>query len=152
MDEPINPQYQEYVNDTRDQILNDLGFNNDLDLILYIQEQPEPLVKLIEMLNENKWCFYHSIDEEVIPVRSWKSILEYLPQAHQKVLVRNKLEEIQIGYLHTPFTDKEWLIENDKNVYGLTHITHWQELPHNSEKSVDQKEQPEKVRGAFGTL
>ena len=54
MDEPINPQYQEYVNDTRDQILNDLGFNNDLDLILYIQEQPEPLVKLIEMLNENK--------------------------------------------------------------------------------------------------
>ena len=27
MESPINPQYQEYVNDTRDQILNDLGFN-----------------------------------------------------------------------------------------------------------------------------
>ena len=129
MESPINPHYQECVNDTRDQILNDLGFNNDLDLILYIQEQPEPLVKLIEMLNEHKWCFYHSLDEEVTTVTHWKSLRESYPQEHQRVLLLTTDKKIKIGYLHKPFEDREWCIDSDSTVYGLSHITDWQELP-----------------------
>jgi len=152
MESPINPQYQEYVNDTRDQILNDLGFENDLELMLYLQEQSEPVVRLIELLNENAWCFYHSIDEEVMTVTHWKSLRESYPQEHQRVLLLTTDKKIKIGYLHKPFEDREWCIDSDSTVYGLSHVTDWQELPHNSEKSVDQKEQPEKVRGAFGNL
>ena len=129
MDSPINPQYHEYVNDTKDQILNDLGFDNDLDLMLYMQEQSEPVVRFIEMLNENGWCFYHSIDEEVTTVTQWKSIRESYPSEKQRVLVMTADKEIKIGYMHTPFEDREWSLDNDGRPYGLSHVTHWQELP-----------------------
>ena len=170
MDSPINPQYHEYVNDTKDQILNDLGFDNDLDLMLYLQEQSEPVVKFIEMLNENGWCFYHSIDEEVIPVVHWKSIRESYPPEKQRVLVLTMDKEIKIGYMHTPFEDREWSLDNDNKPYGLSHVTHWQELPEfvgvndRTNEDVRQKHReelndwleedklPEKVRGALGNL
>jgi len=152
MENPINPQYQEYVKDLSDQILSDLDFENSLDLILYLGEQANPMLTLLGMLNKHGWCLYHNIDEEVIPVSVWKSIRESYPQDHQRVLVLTADKEIKIGYLHTPFEDREWSLDNDRTVYGLSHVTDWRELPHNSDKSVDQKEQPEKVRGAFGNL
>ena len=129
MESPINPQYVEYVNDIRDQILNDLGYDNDLELMLYLQEQSEPVVRLIELLNENAWCFYHSIDEEVIPVSYWKPIRETYPEPHKRVLLLTTEKEIKIGYLHTPFEDREWSLDNDRTVYGLSHVTDWRELP-----------------------
>ena len=81
------------------------------------------------MLNEHGYCLYNKIDEEVIPVGMWQSIRESYPQNHQRVLVLTADKEIKIGYLHTPFEDREWSLDNDRTVYGLSHVTDWRELP-----------------------
>tara|TARA_R110002012_G_scaffold11781_3_gene52716 strand:- start:3276 stop:3788 length:513 start_codon:yes stop_codon:yes gene_type:complete len=170
MESPINPQYVEYVNDTRDQILSDLNFENDLDALLYFQEHNDWVTLFIKMLNKHGWCFYHSIDEEVIPVIHWKSIRESYPPEKQRVLVLTMDKEIKIGYMHTPFEDREWSLDNDNKPYGLSHVTHWQELPefvgvndrtnedvrqkHREELNdwLEEDKPPENLRGALGNL
>ena len=129
MESPINPQYVEYVNDTRDQILSDLNFENDLDALLYFQEHNDWVTLFIKMLNKHGWCFYNSIEQEVTTATQWKSIRESYPPEKQRVLVLTADKEIKIGLMHTPFEDREWSLDNDGKPYGLSHVTHWQELP-----------------------